>query len=57
MKKVVMYLFSFIIVCFILPALLTKQNISSGADINETKEEIQEDTKQEYDYKKYGKIK
>ena len=57
MKKVVMYLFSFIIVCFILPALLTKQNISSGADINETKEEIQEDTKQEYDYQKYGTIK
>ena len=57
MKKVVMYLFSFIIVCFILPALLTKQNISSGADINETKEEIQEDTKQEYDYQEYGTIK
>ena len=57
MKKMVMYLFSFIIVCFILPALLTKQNISSGADINETKEEIQEDTKQEYDYQKYGTIK
>lgn len=57
MKKIVMYLFSFIIVCFILPALLTKQSISSGADINETKEEKQEETKQEYDYQKYGTIK
>lgn len=57
MKKVVMYLFSFIIVCFILPALLTKQSISSGADINETKEEKQEEKREEYDYQKYGTIK
>ena len=59
MKKIIIYLLSFIIICFIIPALLTKKNISSGADINETDKESKhtEENINEYNYNKYGTIK
>ena len=38
MKKVFVYFFAFIFICFVLPALLTKRNIKVSS--NETKEEI-----------------
>lgn len=60
MKKFLLYFFAFIFICFLLPALLTKQNIQTNASegeenqVNETESTIEE-TK--YDYQNYGTIK
>jgi len=57
MKKVLLYFFGFIFICFILPALLTKQNLSniSNNDNNE-QVNIAKDTEQQLIYNKYGTI-
>lgn len=60
MKKFLLYFFAFIFICFLLPALLTKQDIQTNASegeesqANETESTIEE-TK--YDYQNYGTIK
>lgn len=51
MKKVLLYFFGFIFLCFLLPALLTRQTEENKAnEVGET-EEVKN-----YDYKKYGTI-
>ena len=59
MKKVFVYFFAFVFICFILPALLTKKNIATSTVENETKitNEITRQTEQQYDYKSYATIK
>lgn len=61
MKKFFIYLFAFIFICFILPALLTKKGEGVFSNIKEdlkNAEQVQkEDEKIEYDYKDYNKIK
>ena len=63
MKNVLIYLFTFFIICFILPAILTKtatkvENIEENSIIQEKKETINSNVnKEKYQYKKYGKIK
>lgn len=71
MKKLLLYFFAFIFICFLLPALFTKRNIQTIA--SEDTEKSQEEQKQEeenktekiqtateetsYPYKNYGTIK
>ena len=59
MKKFFIYLFAFIFICFILPALLTKKEEGVFSNIKEdlkNAEQVQkEDEKIEYDYKDYNK--
>lgn len=62
-KKLLLYLFVFIIICFILPALLTKRKAIVVTDEenfcgNICKEENNDkfDNKEGYQYKKYGEI-
>ena len=65
MKKFFIYFFAFIFICFILPALLTKREVSSSAVLQEEvsnnieqKEESKEENKGDvYNYKNYGTIK
>ncbi len=62
MKKFLLYFFAFIFICFLLPALLTKQDIQASVnkeeetqiDETETTTETEETT---YEYQKYGTIK
>ena len=63
MKNVLIYLFTFLIICFILPAILTKtttkvENTEQNSNTQE-KEEItnNSENKEKYQYNKYGKIK
>lgn len=58
MKKVFIYFFSFLFICFILPALLTKSDITTSTEI-ENEEEIEEDITENteaYTYNQYGTI-
>ncbi len=63
MKNVLIYLFTFLIICFILPAILTKTTTKvENAQRNSEKQEEEETTndnvnKEKYQYNKYGKIK
>lgn len=62
MKKILLYFFAFVFICFILPALLTKHNTVATAVKEDEKNEVQQEmaTSEEpakYDYKKYGIIK
>jgi len=59
MKKVFIYFFAFIFICFLLPALLTKRDIGTSAVVNEesSKQEENKDSEIAYDYKNYGTIK
>lgn len=65
MKKILLYIFAFIFICFVMPALLTKQDMPVNSDkIEENREEqvgeiqtteqLPEETT--YDYKNYGTI-
>lgn len=56
MKKVFIYFFAFLFICFILPALLTKSEISALSDIKE-EEQSEEKVSEIYTYNKYGTIK
>lgn len=66
MKKIIIYIISFIFICFIIPALLTKRTIPANS---EEKENISQENKQEtnknqetenektnYNYNQYGTI-
>ena len=55
MKKAMLYLLVFIFICFILPAMLTKQEIATSSSEENNKEEKNEEI-QEYNYQKYGSI-
>lgn len=57
MKKVFIYFFAFIMVCFILPALLTKRNIKTSSVQNKINENDTGQVEEKYNYKKYGTIK
>lgn len=63
MKKILIYFFSFIFICFIIPAILTKRTISTTIQesINNNSEENviqnEDESQQKYEYKKYGTIK
>lgn len=64
MKKVLIYFFAFIFICFILPALLTKRNVSTFSDDTEntlTQENTQVEQNNneisDYNYSQYGIIK
>lgn len=62
MKKFLIYFFSFIFICFILPAICTvrteKVNSQVQEETNKTTAQATEETKQkDYEYKKYAKIK
>ena len=64
MKKVILYFIAFIVVCFFLPAILTKKDAKfvetsskSNTEIIENTDNTQENIKSTYNYKNYGTIK
>ena len=60
MKKFFIYLFAFIFICFILPALLTKRKTGTSSAISENISQNKEENntiKSDYNYKDYGIIK
>ena len=65
MKKFLLYFFAFVFICFLMPALLTKQDkpvnsekIEENGSNSNTENEIKETREDgEYQYKNYGKIK
>lgn len=70
MKKILLYLIAFILICFIIPAMLTKRTISTGVQENvsinvqegvleqnsEQKNDSSNNDGQVYEYNKYGTI-
>ena len=57
LKKILLYLLGFILICFILPAILTKRpSVTTSQDTINTENEVQSSISS-YDYKKYGTIK
>ena len=60
MRKVFIYFFVFLLVFFLLPALLTKKNVEAKVPENETTKEAEQTenvNNDTYDYKNYGTIK
>ena len=57
MKKVFIYFFVFLLVFFLLPALLTKKNVEAKVPENNVAENIEQVSENKYDYKNYGTIK
>ena len=60
MKKIIIYLISFILICFILPAVFTKRAAKTTSEISTLKNVIEnqiESTSEEYVYNSYGTIK
>ena len=69
MKKALLYFFTFLFICFLLPAFLTKRNIEANSNniVEQNQEQGQEQQKSnkeqnqeseaKYDYKNYGTIK
>ena len=64
MKKVILYFIAFIVVCFFLPAILTKKDAKfvetsskSNNEIIENTDSTQENINSTYNYKNYGTIK
>ncbi len=60
MKKVLLYFFAFIFICFLLPALLTKRDIITSTENEQNITEQQPDTAQienNYNYEDYSTIK
>lgn len=55
MKKVFIYFFVFLLIFFLLPALLTKRNVEAKAP--EENKQIVNENNNTYDYKNYGTIK
>lgn len=68
MKRIFLYLIFFVLICFIVPAVLTKRTVSTGTEgieknivqnqvQEETQNEIQEEASiEDYQYNKYGTI-
>ena len=60
MKKILFYVWIFIIVCFFIPILFTKrkeQAVVANAIVNESIIESKTESSSEYNYGEYGKIK
>ena len=60
MKKMLLYFFTFVFICFLLPAKLTNvknKNKEIETTSEETSEEKEQEQEQQYDYTKYGTIK
>lgn len=60
MKKILIYLLSFILICFVIPAILTKRTVDTIAqdNTNTENEQVQQkaEGEQNYQYSKYGTI-
>lgn len=61
MKNILIYLIAFILICFIVPAMLTKRTVSTGVQENNSSdfqdnETIQPNEDAVYEYNKYGTI-
>lgn len=60
MKKILIYLLSFILICFVIPAILTRRTVDTIAqdNINTENEQVQQkaEGEQNYQYSKYGTI-
>lgn len=59
MKKFLLYFFAFIFICFVLPALLTKRDLSVNSDETTESDSTKTEVLAEeisYDYKNYGTI-
>ena len=61
MKNVLIYLIVFILICFIVPAMLTKRTVSTGVQENNSSDAqdnqtIQKNEEVVYEYNKYGTI-
>ncbi len=58
MRKVFIYFFAFLFICFFLPALLTKSNMQTSSETDDGIVEIKEEhSESEYIYNQYGTIK
>lgn len=62
MKKILIYFFTFVFICFILPALLTKRDITTSVQEKNNTDVTQEqnnlnDENTKYNYQNYGTIK
>lgn len=58
MKKVVMYIFLFVLICFAIPIFFTRQSEKQViANVNEQVEQNEKEEKIKYDYKQYNTIK
>ena len=57
MKKVFIYFFVFLLVFFLLPAMLTKKNVEAKVPENTENESIENTNSGVYNYKNYGTIK
>ena len=61
MKKILLYFIGFIFLCFVLPAIFTKNNVQVTAQTSNEEESnnVQQEQKQieNYDYQKYGTVK
>ena len=63
MKKILLYLMAFILICFIIPAIMTRRKtitVAKEENISETQVSVEntdnQEEKQNYEYKKYGNI-
>ena len=60
MKKILIYLLSFILICFVIPAILTRRTVDTIAqdNTNTENEQVQQkaEGEQNYQYSKYGTI-
>ena len=61
MKNILIYLIAFILICFIVPAMLTKRTVSTGVQENNSSDAqdnqtIQKNEEVVYEYNKYGTI-
>lgn len=58
MKRILCYIFLFVILCFAIPAFFTKQSEKQViSEVNQTVEESKQEEKEQYDYKQYNTIK
>ena len=61
MKKIFIYFFAFLFICFIFPALLTKREKETSSEVNNIEinntSKVEENAQSQYEYKKYGTIK
>ena len=56
MKKIIVYIISFVLICFIIPIIFTN-SFKIKEVMADNKEEINNDTNVSYDYGKYNKVK
>lgn len=60
MKKILIYLLSFILICFVIPAILTKRTVNTisqeNTNIENQQSQQDKENEQNYQYSKYGTI-